>query len=208
MQFAPAIAQETVQAACGLFTSEAAGFGAMLQALEAPIYVTDASGLIVYFNPACVGFAGRTPLAGKDRWCVSWKLYTEAGEVLPHDECPMALAIRSQAPIRGVRALAERPDGARVTFMPLPTPLFGRGGDFLGAVNILIDVTDLRQIDELRRQADRCRRLSRGLGDEPTATKLQAMAADYEAAAAALERARGLTPPSARELSLSSRLHS
>ena len=54
-----------------------------LDALQAPIYVTDAEGLITHFNQACIGFAGRTPTVGKDRWCVTWKLYTDAGEFLP-----------------------------------------------------------------------------------------------------------------------------
>jgi hypothetical protein len=192
MQYSPAIAQETVDLAAGLLTSEPTGFLVALQALDAPIYVTDANGVIVFFNVACVGFAGRTPATGKDRWCVSWKLYTEAGDFLPHDQCPMAQAIRDQTPIRGVKALAERPDGTRVNFMPLPTPIFGADGTFLGAVNILLDVTDLRQIDELRSQADRCRRLARAIGDERTVNTLEGMAADYDTTATALQRARGL----------------
>ena len=64
-----------------------------LDQIPAPIYVTDADGVVTYFNPACVGFAGRTPVAGKDRWCVTWKLFTDSGEPLPHDRCPMADAI-------------------------------------------------------------------------------------------------------------------
>lgn len=43
---------------------------------------------------------------------------------LPHDECPMAQAIKLAKPLRGAYADAERPDGTRVRFTPFPTPLF------------------------------------------------------------------------------------
>jgi PAS domain S-box-containing protein len=165
--------------------------GELADALEefpAPIYLTDADGIVTHFNRACVGFTGRLPVTGKDRWCVTWKLYTDTGEFLPHDQCPMANAIRSKQPVRGISAVAERPDGTRVNFMPFPTPIFGPSGNLTGAVNVLIDVTDARQLAELRSQARRCRRLAKAVGDPRTAQTLNMMAAEYEAKASSLER--------------------
>jgi PAS domain-containing protein len=164
-----------------------------LDSLQAPIYVTDAEGVITHFNQACIGFAGRTPAVGKDRWCVTWKLYTEDGVVLPHDQCPMAVAIQGKRPVRGVTAIAERPDGVRVTFLPFPTPLLGKDGALLGAINILIDITDARQIAELRAQAMRCRRLAADTTDRRAADTLIVMAAEYAAKAAELEGATPVT---------------
>ena len=66
-----------------------------------PIYLTDAEGAVTYWNQACVEFAGRGPQLGEDRWCVTWRLYTTTGERLPHDQCPMAEAIRDQREVRG-----------------------------------------------------------------------------------------------------------
>jgi PAS domain-containing protein len=160
-----------------------------LEALQAPIYVTDPQGLITHFNQACVGFAGRTPTAGKDRWCVTWKLFTDDGDFLPHDQCPMAVAIHRKVPVRGVTAVAERPDGTRVNFMPFPTPLLGPDGELLGAINMLIDVTDVRQIDDLWVQSKRCRRLATAAGDQRTADTLNLMAAEYEGKARDMELA-------------------
>jgi PAS domain-containing protein len=60
---------------------------AALDELPAAIYVTDAHGVITYYNPACLAFAGRVPALGQDRWCVTWKLFTEDGTFLPHDQC-------------------------------------------------------------------------------------------------------------------------
>ena len=113
-----------------------------LDTLPVPVYVTNADGLITYFNRACVAFAGRTPSVGEDQWCVTWRLFTEAGDLLPHDQCPMALAIREKRSVRGIKATAERPDGTRVDFLPYPTPLFDTAGNFAGGVNMLIDVTE------------------------------------------------------------------
>jgi PAS domain-containing protein len=167
----------------------------LLEELSAPVYVTDAEGVVAYFNSACIQFAGRTPIIGEDRWCVSWKLYTDSGDFLPHDRCPMAEAIVKRKPIRHVVAVAERPDGTHVEFIPFPTPLFNSGGELRGAVNMLIDVTDPRQASLLRSQAQRCASLSSSTADRARSATLSRLAHDYEAKALALEnRSRGNRP--------------
>jgi PAS domain-containing protein len=185
------LADQMLRAAVRAVAEGGGGLHAALDALDAPIYVTDATGLVTHFNRACIGFSGRTPAVGKDRWCVTWKLYTTEGALLPHGLCPMAVAIREKRPIRGVTAVAERPNGERVAFMPLPTPIFCDGA-LVGAINMLIDVTDIRQIEELRVQAERCRRLARGLSDRRAAELLVAMAVEYATKAVALEQASPL----------------
>lgn len=123
------------------------GDRAKLVALDicpAALYVTDTDGFITYFNPACIDFAGRRPALGRDRWCVTWKLYTDDGNFLPHDRCPMAVAIQTGHAVRGVTAVAERPDNTRVSFLPFPTPVTGQDGDVIGAVNMLFDISDRR----------------------------------------------------------------
>jgi PAS domain S-box-containing protein len=158
-----------------------------LDQLPAPIYVTDADGVVTYFNPACIGFAGRTPAVGKDRWCVTWKLYTDTGEALPHEQCPMAEAIRSRRTVSGVTAVAERPDGTRIAFMPFATPLLDEDGTLIGAANLLLDITDQRQAAELRRQAVRCRRLAASTTSDGAQDTLSIMAAEYDEKAGQLE---------------------
>jgi DNA-binding NarL/FixJ family response regulator len=44
--------------------------GAVIDALPAAIYTTDAEGRLTHFNPAAVKFSGRLPELGSDRWCV------------------------------------------------------------------------------------------------------------------------------------------
>ena len=159
-----------------------------LDALPAPIYVTDAEGRITYFNEACVAFAGRRPTIGEDRWCVTWRLYTDDGTFLPHDQCPMAVAVRERRPVRGIEAIAERPDGTRLHFQPFPTPIFDEAGEFTGAVNMLVDISDRKRADYLTAQAKRCRRLAQSIGDRATVETLARMASEYEDRAGELER--------------------
>jgi PAS domain-containing protein len=177
--------EDTVLTALGVLETGDPQLLSALDEITAPLYVTDADGLVVYFNPACIAFAGRIPVVRADRWCVTWKLYTNDGEFLPHDQCPMAVAIKERRPIRGLAAIAERPDGGRVNFMPYPTPIL-KDGELMGAVNLLIDVTDASQTAELWIQADRARRLARSVGDVATADTLERLGAEYEAKAIAL----------------------
>ena len=163
----------------------------MLDQIAVPIYTTDETGAVIYWNRACVEFAGREPQAGQDRWCVTWKLYTTTGEPLSHDKCPMAQTIKERRPIREVIAIAERPDGSRVAFRPYPTPIFDPQGNFTGAVNMLIDVTD-EQRSALHEQADHCRRLAQATYDRRTSKILGDMAEGFDRTATELEQRRPL----------------
>jgi len=169
-----------VQSAADAVQANRDGFGAALDDIPAAIYVTATDGTLIYFNKSCVAMAGRTPQLGVDKWCVSWKIYTSEGEYLPHDRCPMAVAIREKRPVRGVEAVAERPDGTRVHFVPYPTPLFDGDGNLAGAVNLLLDVSEQRKSGYLQDQAEQCRRLAATVDDRASAETLALMAAKYD----------------------------
>lgn len=119
----------------------------LLNALPAAIYTTDATGNITYYNEAAVEFAGRRPIIGSDQWCVTWKLYWPDGTPLPHDQCPMAIALKEGHSIRGTEAVAERPDGTRIPFIPFPTPIRDSSGKIIGAINMLVDVSERKQAE-------------------------------------------------------------
>ena len=121
----------------------------LLDALPAAVYTTDTAGKITYCNEAAVELAGRRPVLGKDEWCVSWRLYQPDGTPLPHEACPMAIALKEQRPIRGAEAILERPDGTRATFIPYPTPLRDPDtGEMIGAVNMLVDISERKIAEE------------------------------------------------------------
>jgi PAS domain S-box-containing protein len=118
-----------------------------LESLGVAVYTTDADGRITFYNDAAATFWGRSPELG-ELWCGSLRLYWPDGTELPHDACPMAIALRERRAVRGYEAVAERPDGTRVTFIPYPTAIEDVQGRLLGAVNVLIDVTERRAAEQ------------------------------------------------------------
>lgn len=59
----------------------------------------------------------------------------------------MAIALHEERAVRGASAIAARPDGTRVHFEPYPTPLRDDNGTLIGAVNVLVDVTERREAE-------------------------------------------------------------
>jgi len=119
----------------------------LLDALPAAIYTTDAEGKLTYFNQAAADLWGYRPDLGRSYWCGSWRLFSIDGSLLPHDQCPMAITLKEGRAVRGIEAIAERPDGTRVRFLPYPTPLRDSSGRIAGAINLLIDVTEQRRLE-------------------------------------------------------------
>jgi PAS domain S-box-containing protein len=114
----------------------------ILEALPEAVYTTDARGRITFYNKAAVEMWGVSPIIGQSEFCGSWKLYWPDGTPLPHDECPMAMALKERRAIRGIDAVAERPDGRRIPFLAFPTPIFDAHGKLTGAVNMLVNLTE------------------------------------------------------------------
>lgn len=183
--FNPNQAEDFLDRAIDALASPGDACIAALNAIPVPIYTTDAEGRVTFWNLACVEFAGREPMLGKDKWCVTWQIHTTTDDYLPHDECPMAVAVREKRAIRGEIAIAKRPDGTRRAFMPYPTPLHDQDGQMVGAVNMLIDVSE-EQACALAAQADHCNRLAASISDARAIRILRDMADGYGRNAKAL----------------------
>ena len=124
----------------------------LFEALPVAVYATDAAGRITFCNQAAYEMAGRRPELGSDQWCVSWALYWPDGTPMRHNECPMAIALKEDRPVRGQEILMERPDGTRVPVLAYPTPLHDASGKLIGAVNMLEDLTERKKAEQLLQQ--------------------------------------------------------
>lgn len=132
-----------------------------LQAVGVALYTTDAAGRITFFNDAAADLWGRRPELGEE-WCGSLRLFWPDGRPMRHDECPMSRTLHENRAVRGGTAQAERPDGSRVHFQAYPSPLRDADGQLVGAVNILVDITDRVKAEEaLRGSADALQRSNR-----------------------------------------------
>ena len=120
-------------------------FFQIVQDLPVAVYSTDAVGRITFYNEAAASLWGRHPKLGEDWWCGSWRLYWPDGRPMGHDECPMAVTLKTGCAAQGAEAIAERPDGTRVPFLAYPTPLRNGAGQLVGAVNILVDIAERKR---------------------------------------------------------------
>ncbi|VVO69654.1 hypothetical protein PS838_01231 [Pseudomonas fluorescens] len=120
----------------------------ILEAMPGAIYTTDAKGLITFFNTAAAELWGVKPQLGKSEFCGSWRLFSPNGDPLPHRECPLAITLKEQRPLRGQEIVVERPDGTRVRLHSYPSPIFAANGKLLGAVNTLVDLSEQTMADE------------------------------------------------------------
>jgi K+-sensing histidine kinase KdpD len=83
-----------------------------------------------------------------------------------HDECPMAVTLKEGRAVRGGQAIAVRPDGSHVFFAAYPSPLFDDAGALIGAVNVLVDITERHDAEEALRSAAEALAASNAVKDE------------------------------------------
>ena len=129
----------------------------LLETLPAGAYTCDPDGLITYFNAYALELWGRAPRLNDpiDRFCGSFKLFATNGTAIPHDDCWMARALRAEKEFNGHEIVIERPDGQRRTVLAHANPIRDGSGKVLGAVNVLVDITDRKQAEAALRIADR-----------------------------------------------------
>ena len=121
----------------------------LFQALPVAIYTTDANGLVTSYNDAAARLWGRRPELGKEEYCGSYELFWPDGAALPLDQCPMAMTLRQKRAIHGMEAICERPDGTRIVLIPYPTPVFDPAGNLIGAVNVVVDISERKRTEEI-----------------------------------------------------------
>jgi PAS domain S-box-containing protein len=124
----------------------------LVDLLPVAVYTVDAKGFLTLFNRQAVQLFGREPQLGKDRWCGSYRLYHADGSPVSQEECPLAAELREgpcvQPCAQGDEIIIERPDGSRSWVMPVPQQLRDASGKLIGAIYVLIDLTERKVAEE------------------------------------------------------------
>jgi PAS domain S-box-containing protein len=131
-------------------------FRRLLEKLPAGAYTCDPEGLITYYNPHAVQLWGREPALNDpvDRFCGSFKLFATDGSPIAHEQCWMALALKTDREYNGHEIVIERPDGQRLTVLAYANPIHDEAGTLLGAVNVLVDITDRKRTEMALRDSE------------------------------------------------------
>jgi PAS domain S-box-containing protein len=138
----------------------------LLDALPAAIYSTDAEGHVLFYNHAAAELWGRKPVIGKELWCGSYKIFRPDGSDMPLEECPMAVTLKEGRAVHGEEIIVERSDGTRKNILPHPQPLRDNSGKIVGAVNMLIDITERKGAEaELKLAHDAAQKANRAKDD-------------------------------------------
>ena len=124
-------------------------FFQLVENLPAAVYTCDLHGYIKFYNKAAAKLWGRDPEIGTDLWCGSWKIYHTDGSHVPLDSCPMAIALKEKREVVGEEIIVERPDGERRNILPHPKPIYNAVGEMIGAMNMLVDITENKRIVEM-----------------------------------------------------------
>ncbi|MDQ6815511.1 MAG: PAS domain S-box protein [Bacteroidota bacterium] len=129
-------------------------FRQLIEDLPEAVYTCNAEGKIELYNNAAVKLWGRKPVIGKDYWSGSHKAYYINGAPIVPEEGPMALAIKTGKAHFEFEVIIEHPNGEKRFARANPIPLFNKAQKLVGAVNMLVDITDLKLIEEKLRTSN------------------------------------------------------
>jgi PAS domain S-box-containing protein len=127
----------------------------LVEIMPTAIFTCDKEGLITYFNQRAAELWGRRPKLKdpEDKFCGSFRIYRPDGSLLPHYECPMAIAVLTGRGTRNEEIHILRPDGSVILASVNIDPLFDKAGRLIGAINVFEDITRRKQAEEALRQA-------------------------------------------------------
>ncbi len=126
----------------GILKNSREHFRKLVKELPAAVYSCDAEGRINFYNDASVKIWGRVPEIGVEKWCGSSRMLKLDETPIPLNKCPMAIALTEQRELAGEEVIIERPDGTQSIVFVHPQLEYNLSGEIIGAVNMMIDVTE------------------------------------------------------------------
>lgn len=125
----------------------------LIEGLPVAVFTIDTNGFINLYNKAAVELWGREPAIGKDKFNGAYKIFLTDGTPIAHENGPMAKALRENRNIN-LEMLIQQPDGTMKHVMAYPEPIHDDAGAVTGAMNVLIDITELKAAEHALRASE------------------------------------------------------
>ncbi|HEY4736373.1 MAG TPA: PAS domain S-box protein [Xanthobacteraceae bacterium] len=127
-----------------------------LDAIPTGFCVCRADGALVRYNKRAAELWGRSPKLGDTGEFseINFRRYTAQGVPLPFAASPVAVALRSGVPVRGVELVIERLDGSQIPVLMNVAPLKDAEGRIDGAVCSFQELTERKRAEEALRASE------------------------------------------------------
>lgn len=126
---------------------------ALLGSIAEGVITTDADGRITSINPAMERLSGwrQAEVVGR-KYSEAYPAFGAFGEPVPQEERILARALSDKAIVtsRGFDMFFRIRDGTRIPVSATAAPISGGDGESVGAVEVVRDVSDEREVDELK----------------------------------------------------------
>lgn len=122
-------------------------FRRLVEMMPVAVYVCDTSGLLRIYNKRAAELWGREPKLGDaaQRYCGSLRIFSPEGEIVRHENSPMAEVLKTGVEVRDQEVSIERPDGSRISVVVNIAVLKNGGEKVAGAINCIQDITERKQ---------------------------------------------------------------
>ena len=134
---------------------ERARIETILKSVPAGVVIIEKpDGKITYVNNRAVELLGADPRGLEEHSIKLYRLLKPDGRVYPFEELPASRALLRGEEIYGKELIIERSDGSRVNIVASAVPLYGPGGEVVGAVGSFHDITDRKRAEEALRESE------------------------------------------------------
>jgi PAS domain S-box-containing protein len=139
-----------LKAAEAKFRTSEQRYKTLFDLVPVAVYTCDADGIIQEYNRRAVELWGHDPERNGEeaRFCGSHKIYYPDDRPMPHEEYPLARALRGEKLTpKDLEIVVERPGGEKRHVISAPKVVTDQRGNIVGAINCLFDITERKQAE-------------------------------------------------------------
>ncbi|MBU2018872.1 MAG: PAS domain S-box protein [Bacteroidetes bacterium] len=122
-------------------------FTDLIHNLPVALYTTNLEGDLKIYNKAALDLWGGEP-SPKAKWIGVDHVFSPVGKMLKNNETPIAQSVKLRKNIRDREVIYKKQNGDLVNILPYPSPIIDSNGEMIGAMNILVDITKSKKVEQ------------------------------------------------------------